>query len=41
MKNQTYLQFKLFCLSIIGLAVISCVPQTKMKYLQDKEGDTA
>lgn len=32
--------FKLFFLSIIGLAVISCVPQAKMKYLQDKEGVT-
>jgi polysaccharide export outer membrane protein len=31
---------KLLYLIIIGLAVISCVPQTKMKYLQDKEGDT-
>ncbi len=35
------LAFKLFCLSIIGLALFSCVPQAKMKYLQDKEGDTA
>lgn len=32
--------FKLLYLFIIGLAVISCVPQSKMKYLQDKEGDT-
>jgi polysaccharide export outer membrane protein len=31
---------KLFYLLIVGLAVISCVPQAKMKYLQDKEGDT-
>ena len=30
--------FKLFCISIISLFVISCVPQAKMKYLQDKEG---
>lgn len=30
--------FKLFCLSVISLAVISCVPQAKIKYLQDKEG---
>ncbi len=35
------LAFKLFCLSIIGIALFSCVPQAKMKYLQDKEGDTA
>lgn len=34
-------KFKLFFLSVIGLALFSCVPQTKMKYLQDKEGDTA
>ncbi|MDO9256645.1 MAG: polysaccharide biosynthesis/export family protein [Bacteroidales bacterium] len=32
--------FKLFYLILIGLAVISCVPQAKMKYLQDKEGDS-
>jgi len=37
MKNKL-VAFKLFCLSIIGLAVISCVPQSKLKYLQDKEG---
>lgn len=29
--------FKLLCLSIISLVVISCVPQEKMKILQDKE----
>jgi polysaccharide export outer membrane protein len=40
MKNKL-LVFKLFCLSIIGLTMFSCVPQAKMKYLQDKEGDTA
>jgi polysaccharide export outer membrane protein len=40
MKNKL-LAFKLFCLSIIGLTLFSCVPQAKMKYLQDKEGDTA
>ena len=39
--NKKLLAFKLFCLSIIGLALFSCVPQAKMKYLQDKEGDTA
>jgi len=39
MKNKS-VAFKLFCLSIIGLTVISCVPQAKMKYLQDKEGVT-
>jgi len=38
--NFKLLAFKLIYLLIIGLAVISCVPQTKMKYLQDKEGDT-
>jgi polysaccharide biosynthesis/export protein len=31
--------FKLFCLAIIGLAVISCVPQSKLKYIQDKENE--
>lgn len=30
--------FRLFYLIIIGLAVISCVPLSKTKYLQDKEG---
>lgn len=30
--------FKLLYLLIIGLAVMSCVPQAKMKYLQDKQG---
>lgn len=34
------LALKLFCITIISLAVISCVPQAKMKYLQDKEGVT-
>ncbi len=29
---------RLICLSIISLAVISCVPLSKVKYLQDKEG---
>jgi polysaccharide export outer membrane protein len=33
--------FKLFWIAIISLTVmISCVPQAKMKYLQDKEGET-
>jgi polysaccharide export outer membrane protein len=32
--------FKLFYLLLIGLAVISCVPQAKMKYLQTKQGDS-
>lgn len=39
MKNKL-VTVKLFSLLIIGLAVISCVPQAKMKYLQDKEGQT-
>jgi len=39
--KKRLLIFKLFCLSIIGLFLFSCVPQAKMKYLQDKEGDTA
>lgn len=39
--NIKSVAFKLFYLAIIGLAVISCVPQAKMKILQDKEGDTA
>lgn len=39
MKNKL-VAFKLFYLAIISLAVISCVPQSKMKYLQDKEGET-
>jgi len=37
MKNKL-LSIKLFYLSIVGLAVISCVPLSKTKYLQDKEG---
>lgn len=39
MKNKL-VTVKLFFLLIIGLTVISCVPQAKMKYLQDKEGQT-
>jgi polysaccharide export outer membrane protein len=31
--------FKLICMAIIGLAAISCVPISKVKYLQDKEGE--
>ena len=38
--NFKLLTVKLLYLLVIGLAVISCVPQAKMKYLQDKEGDT-
>jgi polysaccharide export outer membrane protein len=38
--NFKLLAVKLLYLLVIGLAVISCVPQAKMKYLQDKEGDT-
>ena len=38
--NFKLLAVKLLYLIVIGLAVISCVPQAKMKYLQDKEGDT-
>lgn len=38
--NNRFVKFQLFVLLIIGLAMISCVPQAKMKYLQDKEGDT-
>lgn len=38
--NTKLVKFKLFFLSIIALAMFSCVPQAKMKYLQDKEGDT-
>ncbi len=37
MKNKL-LAIKLFFLSIIGLALFSCVPLSKTKYLQDKEG---
>ena len=37
MKNKLP-AIKLFILSIIGLAVFSCVPLSKTKYLQDKEG---
>ena len=40
MKTKS-IAVKLLYLLIIGLAVISCVPQAKMKYLQDKEGDSA
>ena len=39
MKNK-HLAFKLFCLTIVSLAVFSCVPLSKVKYLQDKEGET-
>ena len=38
--NTKLVKFKLFFLSIIGLALFSCVPQSKMKYLQDKERET-
>jgi polysaccharide export outer membrane protein len=38
--NIKLVKFKLFFLSIIAMAMFSCVPQAKMKYLQDKEGDT-
>lgn len=38
--NTKLVAFKLLFLSIIGLAVISCVPQAKMKYLHDIEGVT-
>jgi polysaccharide export outer membrane protein len=38
--NFKLLTVKLLYLIVISLAVISCVPQAKMKYLQDKEGDT-
>jgi polysaccharide biosynthesis/export protein len=37
MKNKL-LVLKLFLLAFIGLAVVSCVPLAKTKYLQDKEG---
>jgi polysaccharide export outer membrane protein len=39
--KKKLLVFKLFGLLLIGLTMFSCVPQKKMKYLQDKEGDTA
>ena len=29
---------KLFCLSLLCIGVISCIPLTKVKYLQEKEG---
>ncbi len=38
--NIKLVKFKLFFFFIIGLAMISCVPQAKMKYLQTKEGDS-
>jgi len=38
--NIKLVKFKLFFFLIIGLAMISCVPQAKMKYLQTKEGDS-
>jgi polysaccharide export outer membrane protein len=38
--NFKLAKFKLLVLLIVGLSVISCVPQAKMKYLQDKEGTT-
>jgi polysaccharide export outer membrane protein len=38
--NNKLVKFKLFIFLIIGLAMFSCVPQAKMKYLQDKEGDS-
>jgi polysaccharide export outer membrane protein len=40
MKTKTIF-VKLLYLLIIGLAVTACVPQSKIKYLQDKEGETA
>lgn len=39
MKNK-HLAFKLLYLTIVSLVVFSCVPMSKVKYLQDKEGDT-
>jgi len=36
--NTKLIAFKLLFLSVIGIAMISCVPQSKMKYLQDKVG---
>ncbi len=38
--NSKLVEFKLLFLLIISLAMISCVPQAKMKYLQTKEGDS-
>jgi polysaccharide biosynthesis/export protein len=38
--NSKLFKFKLLVFLIIGLAMISCVPQAKMKYLQEKEGVT-
>ena len=38
--NSKFVKFHFFVLLILGLAMISCIPQAKMKYLQDKEGDT-
>ena len=37
MKNKL-LTLKLACLLIISMSVISCIPLSKVKYLQDKEG---
>jgi len=39
--SKKLLALKLFFVAIIGLALFSCIPQAKMKYLQDKEGDSA
>lgn len=38
--KKKLLAFRLFCLSLICLAVISCVPLSQTRYLQDKEGET-
>lgn len=38
--KTSQIAFKLLYLVIVSLAVMSCVPQAKMKYLQDKEGET-
>lgn len=37
MKKKLFV-FRLFYIAIISVALISCVPQSKIKYLQDKEG---
>jgi len=38
--NIKLVKFNLFFLSIVALAMFSCVPQAKMKYLQDNKDDT-
>jgi polysaccharide export outer membrane protein len=37
--NKKSIAFKLFFIAIISLSVISCVPYSKIKYLQEKEGE--